>query len=122
MMDNWKSPIDLTMFTEEFATKMHDDQTGCIIEACMKMGINIDKEELLRALQYDRGQYEKGFADGIKARDEEYVRCKDCERNADNGGLYPDGRTRCPIQEHYALLLDGHCHLAKRREDDSVTK
>ena len=45
------------------------------------------------------------------------VWCKDCARNADNGGLYPDGRTKCPIQESYALLLDGYCHLGERRDD-----
>lgn len=37
--------------------------------------------------------------------------CSDCERNADNGGTYKDGKTKCPIQEHYALLKDGFCHL-----------
>lgn len=38
--------------------------------------------------------------------------CRTCARNADNGGYYePEHRTRCPIQEHYALLLDGYCHL-----------
>lgn len=44
------------------------------------------------------------------------VWCKDCKRNADNGGLYPNGRTQCPIQEHYALLQDGYCHLAECKE------
>lgn len=48
----------------------------------------------------------------------ELILCKDCKRNADNGGLYPDGRTRCPIQEHYALPDDGHCHLADRKETE----
>ena len=76
-MDRWKSPIDLEMLTGGLITKMHDDLTGCIIEACMKMGINIDKEELLQALEYDRGQYEKGFDDGIKARDEEIAQTAD---------------------------------------------
>ena len=28
------------------------------------MVVNVDKYELLRALQYDRGQYDKGFAAG----------------------------------------------------------
>jgi hypothetical protein len=28
------------------------------------MCINVDREELLNALQYDRGQYEKGYRDG----------------------------------------------------------
>lgn len=37
--------------------------------------------------------------------------CKNCKKNADNGGVYPDGRTMCPIQEHYTLLEDGFCHL-----------
>lgn len=37
--------------------------------------------------------------------------CRTCGRNVDNGGVYEDGRTKCPIQEHYALLLDGYCHL-----------
>ena len=38
--------------------------------------------------------------------------CESCGRNADNGGFYEtDNRTKCPIQEHYALLKDGFCHL-----------
>ena len=47
--------------------------------------------------------------------------CESCGRNADNGGFYEtDNRTKCPIQEHYALLKDGFCHLyepmAERKE------
>lgn len=42
--------------------------------------------------------------------------CEDCARNADNGGLYDDGRTRCPIQEHYYLPRDGFCHLWEKRK------
>lgn len=42
-------------------------------------------------------------------------RCETCKRNADNGGFYDDGRTRCPIQEHYVLLKDGYCHLYELR-------
>ena len=38
--------------------------------------------------------------------------CETCGRNADNGGFYEtDNRTKCPIQEHYALPKDGRCHL-----------
>ena len=29
------------------------------------MGLDVDREELLKALKYDRGQYEKGYADGF---------------------------------------------------------
>ena len=41
--------------------------------------------------------------------------CRTCKRNADNGGIYEDGRTKCPIQEHYVLLKDGYCHLYELR-------
>ena len=37
--------------------------------------------------------------------------CQSCARCSDNGGFYDDGRTRCPIEEHYALPKDGSCHL-----------
>ena len=41
--------------------------------------------------------------------------CENCARNADNDKLYPDDRTRCPIQEHYGLPKDGCCHLFEER-------
>ena len=44
---------------------------------------------------------------------EPIIKCKECKRNANNGGLYDDGRTKCPIQEHYALLEDGFCQLGE---------
>ena len=42
-------------------------------------------------------------------------RCVNCGRTANNGGWYKDGRTRCPIEEHYALPKDGYCHLWEKR-------
>ena len=41
--------------------------------------------------------------------------CVNCGRTANNGGWYADGRTRCPIEEHYALPKDGFCHLWEQR-------
>lgn len=35
----------------------------CMIKEC---GISVDKEELLKALAYDRKQYKKGYADGVR--------------------------------------------------------
>ena len=43
--------------------------------------------------------------------------CVNCGRTANNGGWYADGRTRCPIEEHYALPKDGYCHLWEKRKD-----
>lgn len=49
-----------------------------VFKVVTETGIDVDKEELVKALQYDRNQYEKGFNDGAKARDARIVRCKDC--------------------------------------------
>lgn len=35
-------------------------------EAVLRVGIQVDKEELIKALAYDRNQYTKGFNDGLK--------------------------------------------------------
>ena len=50
-----------------------------VIKAVQNASIYVDKDELLKALQYDRDQYQLGFLDGkIKAK-EEIVHCKDCK-------------------------------------------
>lgn len=35
-----------------------------VLKAVQKVGINVDAEELRKALVFDRGQYDKGYADG----------------------------------------------------------
>lgn len=34
------------------------------MKAIRKVGVNVDKSELIKALQYDRDQYAKGYEDG----------------------------------------------------------
>ena len=41
--------------------------------------VQVDKEELIRALKYDRDQYNKGYADGIADAREEIVHCRECK-------------------------------------------
>lgn len=53
----YKSPIDIIY------GQMETQMEGDILRAVQKYGINVDKEELIRALQYDREQYNKGYAD-----------------------------------------------------------
>ena len=51
--------------------------------------------------------------------------CVTCGRTVNNGGWYPDGKTRCPIEEHYALPKDGYCHLWEKKnvwEDEYLEK
>ena len=72
---SYQSPIDVIM------GQMHISYENEICKAVQNVGINVDKNELLKALQYDRGQYQKGYAD----RDSEIIRCLDCKHKEKDG-------------------------------------
>lgn len=57
----YKSPITI------FQTQMNLQMEGEILKAVQKVGVTVDKEELTKALQYDREQYDKGYSDGYAA-------------------------------------------------------
>lgn len=57
---SYKSPIEIV---EKMSSQMEND----IMQTIISYGINVDKAELLKALTYDREQYEKGYADGQRA-------------------------------------------------------
>ena len=63
----------------------------------------------------DRARYDKAVKMAIEALEQPERTCVNCGRTANNGGWYADGRTRCPIEEHYALPKDGYCHLWEKR-------
>ena len=54
--DGYKSPIE--MIAEDVNIKIEND----IVEAVQNYDIKVDREELAKALAYDRDQYSKGFA------------------------------------------------------------
>lgn len=54
----YKSPIDIIY------GQMETQLEGTVLKAVQNVGVNVDKEELIRALQYDRDQYHKGYSDG----------------------------------------------------------
>ena len=58
----WESPIKIT---ENIKRQMDMEIENGIMTAVREIGIVVNKEELLKALQYDRGQYEKGYQDGV---------------------------------------------------------
>lgn len=57
------SPIHVN-YTEPIVETLKDKFDNAVFRAVQEVGIEVDKDELLRALQYDRGQYEKGYSDG----------------------------------------------------------
>ena len=73
----YNSPIELLVTDiQNQIVKQQDEE---IYQAVLHYVPNVDKEELLRALQYDRGQYEKGYSDGKADAMADLVRCKDCQ-------------------------------------------
>lgn len=75
----------------------------------------------IKELQYALAKTQTIVGKMVESAEAVNGECRTCGRNADNGGEYEDGRTKCPIQEHYALLKDGYCHLYEPyREDDEV--
>ncbi len=57
-MYNYQSPIEI--IAKEVQTKIEND----CVALCQQYGFHIDKDELSRALSFDRNQYDKGFKDG----------------------------------------------------------
>lgn len=57
----YESPIEIIQreATDWFETN--------VIKACMSVGINVNRDRLIRALQFDRNQYNAGYADGYNA-------------------------------------------------------
>lgn len=74
----YESPI--TQILGEMRTEY---ENGCL-RAVQSCGFDVNKEELAKALAYDRGQYEKGYEDGLNA--DKWILCS--ERLPEQSGKY----------------------------------
>lgn len=63
----WESPVNVIY------GEMQAQIEGEIYKAIRNVGIDVDKEELIKALMYDREQYEKGYSDGYAKAIDEFV-------------------------------------------------
>ena len=101
----YKSPIDLIY--DHLVTEQENE----VFKAVVRCGVDVDKDELIKALAYDRRQYDLGYADGkmdanaephwILTGDAEPEHChmvlisvfnaKTDMRFVDTGALYSDG-------------------------------
>lgn len=77
-----------------------------VYRAIERVGVAVDKEELIRALNYDRQQYEKGYADG-KA---------DSQRGTGQWIIYPShmkcnkcGATMSMLDSEEVAIPDNFC-------------
>ena len=62
----YKSPITIIESTIDSFTKsiIKQKDDAIFAEIQHSFGVDMDREELIRALKYDRDQYNKGYADG----------------------------------------------------------
>lgn len=51
-------------WTDKIGRYMAGEVDNLVLQSCVKVGCHVDKDELEKALRYDRGQYEKGYEDG----------------------------------------------------------
>lgn len=58
----YKSPIE--KIYSELQTQIVQEDENTVMKAVRNVGLNVDKEELIRALRYDRNQYTKGYKGG----------------------------------------------------------
>ena len=105
----YKSPIDI------YYGQMETQLEGSVLRAVQKVGVNVDKEELIRALKYDRDQYDKGYSDGERDSMDSMIRCKNCKHCSNNT---PDGLHWCDEHERGSLMDDDFCSYGERREGE----
>ena len=51
---------------EDAASQFNMHIENEVFSIIKRYNINVDKDELIRALAYDRNQYDKGYADGVR--------------------------------------------------------
>lgn len=72
-MDHYEPPIDITVTMHELYNSLESTRADQIVMHLKEnYAINVNKEELTKALLYDRNQYDKGFEDGKNS----VVRCR----------------------------------------------
>ena len=60
----YESPIN-AIYHEITHKILEDSEEKIMLGVQQAVGYKVDKDELIKALRYDRNQYEKGFEDGI---------------------------------------------------------
>lgn len=91
----YKSPISMIESISDHITEKIENEL--LVKVTTTVGFDVDKEELLKALKYDRGQYDKGYDDAKS----EIIYCEECRY----GG-------KCLWEAN-----GGYCHMARWKYD-----
>lgn len=68
----YESPINFVF--SDVQTQIVKQRENEMYMAIQKCGVDVDKEELIRALKYDREQYEKGYEDAVRQVKEDIIK------------------------------------------------
>lgn len=58
----YEAPIHLIF--DDIKIQLDKNVEDCVYSAVQNVGVNVDRDELIRALKYDREQYSSGYRDG----------------------------------------------------------
>lgn len=111
----YESPIELKV--DNIVSDVVKQVDEFTLRCFQQIGIKVDRNELIKALEYDRGQYEKGWSD----RENDIVRCKGCMWGTD---YYHDGDCYC-LNPKWGMKYFGgswnfYCAEAERRKKDEL--
>ena len=63
----YESPITITeRIVNKAREQTENDITNNILTATAEYGVVVNKDELIKALQHDRNQYQKGYNDAVR--------------------------------------------------------
>jgi len=111
---SYKSPIEL--FLGRIRMELDSQVEGAVYRAVQDINVKVDKEELIKALAYDRQQYQKGYKDGFGAAQKNNVLCRDCRHY----WAYPepdDFDGLCQIR-HCQTDAEEFCSYGERKDNE----
>ena len=98
----YKSPIEIIQHRANYDCSKQLDEA--VFTAVVRADIHVERDELIKALQYDRDQYQKGFEDG-KSFASQWISVKD------------------DLPKEHDSIFSNHTHLSKHmwaKESDNV--
>lgn len=112
---SYKSPV--TLLLDSFDEKVIDN----VYQIVNHYFVDVDKDELLKALRYDRDQYNRGRLDGYLEAKKEIVYCKDCRYFGEADSKKPEYH-ECKyfsdwVTVHYMLEND-YCSCVEPKEKE----
>lgn len=80
----YESPINVLEHIKHISEKIEKAKEEYIFSEITAV-VDVDKDELIKALKYDRDQYNKGYADGVKDSRRKRKYCPECGAMMEEG-------------------------------------